>query len=328
MGTETGIEWCHHTFNAWRGCTKVSDGCKFCYADRDSKRNPKVLGVWGPNGTRVIAAEAYWQQPIKWNQAAREAGERRHVFCASLADVYEGRDTMPEPSWGPVEAAGKRLLKVIHRTPWLDWLLLTKRPQNIMSLTQAALDPEDLTVAGDPVGDGLLSASFKELFPTVWLGTSVENQEAVLRVHELMKVRAAVWFISAEPLLGHVQLPEEFLAPTFADDDPRTQRWVIVGGESGSQARPMHPVWAESIRDQCVAAGVPFFFKQNGEFRTTTLEEAEADDPRIVTIKETEDHDDCDRWPVTRVGKRVAGRMLDGREWSEFPRPRAEAAHV
>ena len=191
MGTETGIEWCHHTFNAWRGCTKVSDGCKFCYADRDSKRNPKVLGVWGPNGTRVIAAEAYWQQPIKWNQAAREAGERRHVFCASLADVYEGRDTMPEPSWGPVEAAGKRLLKVIHRTPWLDWLLLTKRPQNIMSLTQAALDPEDLTVAGDPVGDGLLSASFKELFPTVWLGTSVENQEAVHRVHELMKVRAA-----------------------------------------------------------------------------------------------------------------------------------------
>src|SRR5690349_6943095 len=121
MGRDSAIEWTHHTFNPWRGCTKVSAGCAHCYAETWSKRNPKALGIWGDGGTRVIAAEAYWRQPLKWNAAAKAAGERHRVFCASLADVFEDRPELVE--------SRERLLDVIYKTPDLDWLLLTKRPE-------------------------------------------------------------------------------------------------------------------------------------------------------------------------------------------------------
>lgn len=113
MGQDSNIEWTRHTFNPWRGCTKVSDGCKFCYADKLSARNPKSLGVWGPNGTRVVAAEAYWRLPLKWDKAAALAGERHRVFCASLADVFEGDDTMPKDSRQGVHEARGRLWDLI-----------------------------------------------------------------------------------------------------------------------------------------------------------------------------------------------------------------------
>lgn len=109
MAENSKIQWTHHTFNPWRGCTKVSEGCKHCYAETMSKRNLKVLGQWGPNGTRVVASESMWREPMKWDAAAKAAGERHRVFCASLADVFEGRDTMPESSWEAVEAARVRL---------------------------------------------------------------------------------------------------------------------------------------------------------------------------------------------------------------------------
>lgn len=187
MGAETKIEWCDHTFNPWRGCTKVSEGCKNCYADTLSKRNPGSLGIWGQNGTRVVASEAMWQKPLKWNFDAQLAFEywsqrcddnkpaycRPRVFCASLADIFEDWDgcpTFPDGSAviqcrncckfvksgsdghgnccgkcgsGAVEMVSldhvrRRLFALIDATPNLDWLLLTKRPENIRRMQRQA----------------------------------------------------------------------------------------------------------------------------------------------------------------------------------------------
>lgn len=172
MAENSRIGWTTHTFNPWRGCTKVSDGCKNCYAEAMSKRNPKVLGIWGDQGTRVIASEAKWREPVKWNREAF-AAERPRVFCASLADVFENRPELVEPR--------QRLFRLISETPNLDWLLLTKRPE----LITASL-PQDW-------GQG---------WPNVWLGTSVEDMRVAQRADFLRVIPAAVRFISYEPAIG------------------------------------------------------------------------------------------------------------------------------
>lgn len=256
------IEWTHHTFNPWRGCTKVSAGCANCYAEKMSKRNPSVLGTWGKDGVRAVAAESYWRQAIKWNKDAEQAGERRRVFCASMADVFEGQDTMSENEWKKLIPIRARLFRLITDTPNLDWLLLTKRPQYVN--THALW----FTLSGC-------------LPNNVWVGTSVEDQRAAGRIPALLNVPARVRFLSCEPLLGAI--PNLNLSGID---------WVIVGGESGPGARPMHPDWVRSIRDQCIAADVPFFFKQWGEYATAGV----------------------------RVGKKAAGHILDGREWREMPK--------
>lgn len=321
MGANSKIEWTHHTFNPWRGCTKVSDGCKFCYAETMSGRNPSTLGVWGPRGTRVIAAESYWRQPRKWDAEAKAAGERRRVFCASLADVFEGPETMPGAAWSDVEKSRQRLLALITETPHLDWLLLTKRPQNAVEFAR----PE--------WGD--------EWPHNVWLGTSVENQAAAdERIPHLLNVPARVRFLSCEPLLGPVDLSpwigpdvvdvssmslEEFRAARAAQHRRVAARprlhWVIVGGESGPKARPMHPEWARGLRDQCVAAGVAFHFKQWGEWvggvgqesMYISLQNGESMAGGVTT------HAWGRGYVSDRRGKAKAGRLLDGREWDELP---------
>ena len=321
MGQNSKIEWTHHTFNPWRGCTKVSAGCANCYAERQSLRNPKVLGIWGDEGNRVIAAESYWQQPLKWNTAAKAAGERHRVFCASLADIFEDRPELLEPRC--------RLYDLIADTPSLDWLLLTKRPENFKRLI-----PRDWGRAPRE---------------NVWLGVSVEDQKnADLRIQPLMEFPARVKFLSAEPLLGRIVLPEEFLLPDFADDDPRhTKRWVIVGGESGPKARPMHPDWARQLRDDCDPLGVPFHFKQWGEWLPYDMDaqppfwSSSADGSIIdghIFPDTLSDGDEVDGWlsgdlagddlqvVYRKVGKKAAGRLLDGREWNEFPGSSSEAS--
>ena len=237
-GANTNIQWCHHTFNPWRGCTKVSEGCKFCYADKLSKRNPKTLGIWGPQGTRVIAAESAWREVYSWNRKAKDDGERHRVFCASLADVGEGPETMPEGSWIDVQAARTRLSVLIMECEHLRFLLLTKRPENMTKYFDAMV------------------------LERCWVGTSVENQAAAdTRITRLLSIPAAVRFLSCEPLLG----PLDF----WNADGDRLRggmrggiHWCIVGCESGVQRRPMRTDWAKSIRYQCKAAGIPFFMKQ------------------------------------------------------------------
>lgn len=304
MAENSKIEWTTHTFNPWIGCTRISGGCLHCYAETlMDHRYGKVK--WGPQGERIRTSETYWKQPIKWNREAKEQGRRARVFCASLSDVFEfhpGLAVIRHDLWTLIEA-----------TPNLDWLLLTKRPENVL---------------------GMVPFQWQNNWPRhVWLGTSVEDQKtADKRIPELLKVPAMTRFLSCEPLLGHVDLRHihaEGLVeidaltgdhgvnrPLQGRSDARIH-WVIVGGESGPEARPLNPAWATSLRDQCVATGTAFFFKQHGEYiarhQLTLAELANVPNAAYVNAKPIEGDQ------VYKVGKHKAGRRLDGREWSEFP---------
>lgn len=264
MGKQTSIAWTHHTFNPAWGCAKVSPGCAHCYADAFSARYGH--DVWGySNGSRKPLrqfGDKHWDEPLRWDREAREAGARRRVFCASMADVFEDH-----PDWPPLR---ERLWRLIEATPHLDWLLLTKRPENILRM----VDPAWL--AGFP--------------RNVWVGTSVENQEyAEYRIPELLRVPARVRFLSCEPLLGPLDiakyLPDypgcEACRAGDCPESDRLVRWVIVGGESGPKARLMKAAWVDSLRRQCGRAGVPFFFKQTGSAlaRQMDLRHPKGEDP-------------------------------------------------
>lgn len=291
MAENTKIQWATHTFNPWRGCQKIAPGCANCYADAQSKRNPGTLGVWGPNGTRVVASEAMWREPLKWDREAkrkREAWsedraeresltfpgkpERPRVFCASLADVFEDwggvvRDSKGRPlhraeAWGqrgewvgvddmfvgqplvPLDDVRARLFRTWKATQELWWLALTKRPENIRRMLDGRHE-------------------------NLWLGTSIACQEDADRnVPELLKCRdlSAKTFLSIEPLIGPVDFR---LVPGFnkcgqAGQDIVRNLWVIVGGESGPNARPCDITWIRSIVRQCRDASVPVFVKQWG----------------------------------------------------------------
>lgn len=312
MGEATGISWCDHTFNAWIGCTKVSPACANCYAERDfDKRLQRVK--WGPHGTRSMTSPNTWAQPLRWNKRAEREGIRRRVFCASLADVFEDwnglildskgcallkphleRENKPEnwiaepleidgtlttdlQGWRVVTMADVRLqlFDLIDRTPHLDWLLLTKRPENIRRFWPDY--PHNACLTGDCPHERADQCSAILERENVWLGTSVENQEyADKRIPELLKCRdlSPVLFLSCEPLLGPLEL-SRYLSLDATEECPVCNDigcdhgaidWVIAGGESGPDARPSHPAWFRSLRDQCSAAGVPFHFKQWGEY--------------------------------------------------------------
>lgn len=219
MAENSKIEWTHHTFNPWIGCTKVSPACDHCYAEAWDKRY-EGGAHWGAKAERRRTKT--WANPVKWNKSAAERGIRYRVFCASLADVFDNQ--VPE-EWR------HDLWELIRTTPHLDWLLLTKRPQNIKKM---------------------LPPDWKRGYENVWLGTTVENQiEADRRVRELIKIPAKVRFLSMEPLLGEVFIP------SIISID-----WVIVGGESGAEYRAVNADWFRKIRDQCAEYNVPFLFKQ------------------------------------------------------------------
>lgn len=232
MAENSKIEWTDHTFNPWIGCTKVSPACDHCYAEAWSKRSGLV--EWG--GPRKRTSEANWKKPAKWNREAKAEGVRRRVFCASLADVFDNQvpDEWREALWC-----------LIRATPNLDWLLLTKRPQNIHKML-----PVDWNSGA---GEGYFN---------VWLGTTAENQaEAARRVPHLLAVPTAVRFLSCEPLLEPIYNGGGWI---FRDmgESPNRIDWIIVGGESGHGARHMDPDWARELRDDCASAGVAFFMKQ------------------------------------------------------------------
>lgn len=307
MGESTNIEWADKTFNPWEGCSKVGPGCDHCYAET---RNIRFHGGnWGPGAPRRRTSPANWAKPRRWNADAAEKGVRYRVFCASLADVFDNEV--------PAEWRAD-LFQLIRETPYLDWLLLTKRIGNVTGML-----PDD--------------AFLPFTFPNIWLGATIVNQEEADRdIPKLLSVPAAVHWLSMEPLLGPVTLQglapgetmeheqvREYLSPIedkhgFAPKHA-TVDWVIVGGESGTGARPMHPDWARSLRDQCESAAVPFLFKQWGEW-------AEGESP---LWPETVDYrieygtghyfDDEDGPWMDRVGKKKAGRKIDGRTWDQFP---------
>lgn len=275
MAKNSKIEWTHHTFNPWWGCAKISEACKHCYAETWAKRVGS--NVWGPESPRRFFGEAHWKQPIKWNEEAARNRTHLRVFCASMADVFENRRDL--------DVWRNKLWELIEITPWLDWLLLTKRPECIGDL-----------------------APWREKWPdNIWLGTTAETQHwADIRIPLLVQHEAAVRFVSCEPLLGPLDLG--------AWTRNRSLHWVIAGGESGGHARPMNPVWAQSLRDQCARDGVAFNFKQWGHW---CPKESQDDHSRSQTIAVIDSMGQM--LHLVATGKKAAGRCLDGRYWDGFP---------
>ena len=348
MAENTKIEWTDHTFNPWEGCQKVGAGCDNCYAET---RNARFAGGeainWGPGAPRRRTSISNWNKPLKWNkqaelqQAAWDGFKKVHpgltddeliakgfikprrprVFCASLADVF---DNAVDPQWRA------DLFGLIMKTPHLDWLLLTKRIGAVTKLLDESIrhieslpdwtgeDPHPLEAVRNMLADWVL---LRKPPKNVWLGATITSQpEADRDISKLQAVPANLRFLSMEPLLGPVSFEGMFANPRNPADGTNALEaldWVIVGGESGPGARPMHPDWARSLRDQCQATGVPFLFKQWGEWSPGYAEHG--NDLEYDAIVDAVQHE----WPEGhcsfKVGKKASGRLLDGRTWDEFP---------
>lgn len=343
MSERTDISWCDSTFNPWIGCTEVSLACDHCYAARQDRFRKWTPEGWG--GPRRRTSAALWKGPAKWNKepfveclrcqwrgpdnatltidnppgfhppvawmrgcpACRQPTlkeARRRVFCASLADVF---DNEVPPEWRA------DLFALIEKTPSLDWLLLTKRIGNARDMMFLA------------------RGGHLPLLPNVWLGATICNQtEADRDIPKLLAVPAAKRFLSIEPMLGPVKLsarwldrcdrgslpgPGELGGVTCPEcdghgDGCKRLHWVIAGGESGPQARPMHPDWVRSLRSQCAAAGVPFHFKQWGAW--APYDRGRNDSAQLATPGSTDT-------PLQRFGAQLSGRRLDGRIHDAFP---------
>lgn len=328
MAENTKIEWAHHTFNPWIGCTKVSPACDNCYAEADFDKRRHVV-TWGAGQPRKHTAPSTWAQPLRWNTEAERLGVRYRVFCASLADVFDNE----VPGQWRIE-----LMSLILATPHLEWLLLTKRIGNAAGMLETAF--RAVHHGREGWADNVP--------PNVWIGTSITSQaEADRDIPKLLAVPAAKRFLSMEPLLGPVDL-ETIYNTDFGEGQPYLHLligrvsdghgdgcgapsidWIIVGGESGPNARPMHPDWARSLRDQCQSAGVPFLFKQWGEWMPPESSEAtyQGRDWREVVDATGEVRPvsyvgekvlESSRL-VVRVGKKAAGRLLDGVEHNGRP---------
>lgn len=363
MADNTGIEWCDSTFNPWIGCTKVSPACDHCYAERLDGRGIFGGAHWGSGVPRKRTSAANWRKPVAWNAQEfvecpacgwrgewREADvrngccpscnhlperfkpARRRVFCASLADVFDNE----------VPAEWRRdLFDLIAATPNLDWLLLTKRIGNAHLMIGEAL----ILSAG---GTTDLLPSWP--WPNVWIGATICNQQEADRdIPKLLAVPAAVRFLSIEPMLGPIDI-RSYVWPVcgwwkgphhsyheakaagaecglkrqaLVSAHARFVDWIIAGGESGPQARPSHPDWFRSLRDQCKAAGVPFLFKQWGEWIDYTVEDKPTtwitEDGRTGTQDDVVK--DGKHWwlQMSRVGKSAAGRLLDGVTHNGYP---------
>ncbi len=292
MGKNSAIEWTDHTFNPWIGCTKVSPGCAHCYAEQIGKRTGRVK--WGKGQPRQRTGPACWKNPMAWNKEALKSRQRQRVFCASMADVF---DDEVDTDWRA------DLWALVRKTPFLDWLILTKRPENIAAM---------------------LPSYWGEGCPNVCLMTTVEDQERTGRISQLLEVPARYHGLSMEPLLGPVNLKPEWL---------KHLDWVIVGGESGGNARPINPDWVRSIHRKCEDAGVRFFFKQwgcwspdpkhakangiNGAYFPSNsvepilLKSMKPQERRVLMAKGER--------LMFRVDKHVAGKRLDGRIYHEQP---------
>jgi protein gp37 len=346
---DSKIEWCDSTFNPWIGCTKVSPGCANCYAESRDKRFAGGAH-WGPGAPRQRTSEANWKQPLSWNKTEKWDcpacdtshtteilpvgtlwechctephfgchNRRPRVFCGSLCDWLD--DEVPL-AWLA------DLMELIRCTPNLDWLLLTKRPENFSHRFAALAQFRDF---GKEQFCWELKWYAHSIAPSnVWIGTTVEDQaRANERVPELLKIPAKVRFLSCEPLLGPVDLREAHITREKLPNwpDPTRVDWVICGGESGPNARPMHPDWARTLRDQCSDKGVPFLFKQWGEWANAGCEAFGKVKPKEITWIRNDgsrwddppEDENADCLTCIKVGKKAAGRLLDGVEHNGFP---------
>lgn len=298
MGENTTIEWTDHSFNGWIGCKAISPGCDHCYAEAYAKRVGRDFSV------PTLTSDANWALPLKWDAKAKADGVRRRVFAFSLGDVF---DNQAPQAWRD------RLWALIERTPNLDWLLLTKRIGNARDML-----PEEWSHSG--------------AWPAhVRLGATLVNQEEVDRDLPKLFELGCPNFISLEPLLGPITLfhnkPSERMLRWY-HPMINSIHWVIAGGESGHRARAPKPDWFRQIRDQCAQGGVPFLFKQWGEWGPTPFEiHRNLPDAFTRLIEDNElagtamvCADGVERiWPMLKVGKKKAGRILDGKTYDQLP---------
>lgn len=225
VGETTAISWCHHTFNTHWGCEKISPACDNCYAESTSKRYG--FKIWGQDSERRFFGDKHWSDPLKWNALAHKAGVRRRVFCSSMADVMEDREDL--------HSVRSRLYELIKGTPHLDWLLLTKRPENFTRFLPSSW------------------LAYRGEMPTnIWGMTTVESAAYLRRIDHLNAIPFAVRGLSIEPML------EAFSVGSAL----KKIQWVIVGTESGNGCRPMQLAWARGLRNECRQNSVAFFAKQ------------------------------------------------------------------
>ncbi len=340
MSIKTKIEWTDTTWNPIRGCSRVSEGCRNCYAEVIARRFKKPglpyegliakTGQW--NGS-IKVVDSLMTEPFKWKKP-------RRVFVNSMSDLFH--ENVPEETINTIFA-------VMALNPQHTFQILTKRPERMLqycsslgrhhsvdrvSIVAKKLD-KDLNLGGKGFCWNMNNGGWA--LPNVLLGVSAEDQKtADERIPILLKTPAAKLWLSVEPMLGHID--------TYRSHDLSTScnvvEWIVCGGESGKNARPMHPEWARSLRDQCQRSGTPFFFKQWGEWAPRAGERCGGGtDFSLIDPS-------CKKWPKTirlgehgkntrllencgddvgneiymqMVGKKLSGRILDGREWNEYP---------
>jgi protein gp37 len=316
------IEWTEETWNPLIGCSKVSPGCKNCYAIQTAwirQHNPKMAERYAGVVEKTTAGALNWTGKVNVAKEAIDKPLRRKkptmYFVNSMSDLFH-------------EAVPFSVIHDIFNTmaacPQHTFQILTKRPARMLEYVRW------FQRAGRYAFD---------FGPNVWIGVSVENQQAANeRIPLLLQVPAAVRFLSCEPLLGPVDLKNiqgpvnryQVLEPITRCGDSNRPRidWVIVGGESGKDARPMHRMWAQSLRDQCQKAGVSYFFKQWGAWVPCGQEPDFIAGNEVRSVRNILPDGSVYTTGVIRagdlacmklVGKKKAGRMLDGREWNEFP---------
>lgn len=297
---EHGITWTNQTWNPLRGCSRVSEGCRFCYAEQVAARFSgegqayEGLAYRNESGAhwtgKVRLVEKHLEDPLRWKRP-------RRIFVNSMSDLFH-----ESLKYEQIERVFDVMLEASHHT----YQILTKRPARMQRFIECYLHPS-LT---------------EKILEHIWLGVSVEDQKtAAQRIPLLLQTPAVVRWLSIEPLLENIDLYEVFPALGCSNDEPSLSdiHWIVVGGESGAGARPMHPDWARGLRDQCVDAEVPFFFKQWGNW---VLRDASNGDVPFERCK-IYAGDDADTVTLCPVGKKRAGRLLDGREWDDFPKAQA-----
>ena len=329
MSASSSIEWTEATWNPVSGCTEVSAGCDRCYAKTFAERFRGTPGHYFERGFDVQLRPNMLELPLTWRKPKR-------IFVNSMSDLFH--DQVPADYiaqvWAVMAIAQQHTFQVLTKRHARMRSLLTSGTfqtavaEHILSMT----DADELKDAGDPFP-----------LPNVWLGVSTESQQwADIRIPALLDTPAAVRFISAEPLLGPIDIARYLTGdcPHCGDEitdppcglthanmscDPTAAGldWVIVGGESGRGARPMHPDWARSLRNQCAAAGVNFLFKQWGEWAPIEPD-AITSKPSVFFGLDGKGTYYADRYrggvaTLARVGKKAAGRELDGRTWDQFP---------
>jgi len=329
MSDKSAIEWTDATWNPTTGCEKISQGCKHCYAERQWPRlsaNPKATKYFARAFTDVLCHEDVLDQPLRWTRP-------RKIFVNSMSDLFH-----PAVPFEFID----RVFAVMALTTTRSrnnngrhiFQVLTKRPARMVEYLLGIQDEDkDMHRWADAAADiagGRYAQHCVERWdwplPNVWLGVSAEDQAtANERIPLLLKAPAAVRWVSAEPLLGPIDLTWEDRADGMVVDRFPAIDWLVVGGESGPKARAMHPEWVRSLRDQCVTAGVAFHFKQWGEWAGATVhgDDGFAGGAYVEVPGGKTAIDYAHNWrdgsASVRVGKKVAGRELDGRTWDEYP---------